>query len=65
MENINEAIAALNLHASAAIDLQEQANEAKLHTQLPLFDEIAREAEGWQGIFVQRVIESARLGRPG
>jgi hypothetical protein len=64
MENINQAIALLNLHMSAALDLQEQANEAKFHTQLPLFDEIASEAEEWQRIFVQRVIDLLDLGVP-
>jgi len=64
MENINQAIALLNLHMSAAVDLQEQANAAKFYTKLPLFDEIAGEAEQWQGVFVQRVIDLLDLGVP-
>jgi hypothetical protein len=57
MENISQALALLNLHVSAALDLQEQANEAKFHTQLSLFDEIVRQAEEWQGISMQRSID--------
>jgi hypothetical protein len=62
MGNINQAITLLNFHVSAALDLQEQANAAKFYTQLPLFDEIASEAEEWQRIFVQRVVDLLDLG---
>jgi len=57
MPNTEDTIQRLNRHVASLLDLEERANEAKHHCELPLFDQIADEAVSWQGTILQRVLD--------